>query len=768
MNTMGNILLKLLSFVVGSVFGDAAPKKQKSWKTLSIPGLDIGHIFKESKVGNLLNESVKNWTHMRARFISAGTGAGKSTFENYVIQIARAVETPKRVLTLVNRTALKRASIVKMAKRLRLTSELEDQIKKNKGEIPETIYLGHITIMTYQAMVRKIFETGFINDPDHGYAYVCFDEAHFFISDSSFNELTGKALNILMNVFHNAVRIYLTATEAEVLPHIVYEEKKLLQKKLDSFDKAAFMATINTQRLNDWLNQKYPSAGYTVYNCKEIAVQHDGGRVSHFYEYLAECEPKKLELWPEGYYDENVISIDLDPKSGNKKLPKKNAVEYIRFERDFSSYELHIGTVDAVSEGNGEDLIAKFAAAAKKLLQVIPENDKVMIFAEEESLCQKIAEETKGFRKVVAISRDLIRKGGEAAKEYANIIANEMFEANTICTTKVLDNGVNINDTGVKYIIILMTDLIDILQCLGRVRLYGYATGEKVHVIYLIPPKEWIRIRIDNFLAEGKRLVNEYLQVIGTVGGKMLTTLPENSFLTVNVEYVPEEVAKQIEALSLLGVSYGQINEAMQTEGVKRTVTLDFNNYRIQNIKNKLFVYEQLTDLKLTGDFFCVDPELPLPENIYDRYYEMISDLIPASKIEPVEIMIEEQGYRLLTEEENRKQNMKEADEKLQNLLNTVKETFLSELLTEKTGERKYGILDTVYEQKRKEVYKAGKELPILMEIYPELKALNVNGQSTGQKELSALLNKTVMQEHEELKIGNNSDGKRIVTVTSK
>jgi late competence protein required for DNA uptake (superfamily II DNA/RNA helicase) len=45
------------------------------------------------------------------------------------------------------------------------------------------------------------------------------------------------------------------------------------------------------------------------------------------------------------------------------------------------------------------------------------------------------------------------------------------FENRILCTTKILDNGVNIVDKKVKHIIIDMVDPIDIIQCLGRRRI---------------------------------------------------------------------------------------------------------------------------------------------------------------------------------------------------------------------------------------------------------------------------------------------------------
>ena len=50
------------------------------------------------------------------------------------------------------------------------------------------------------------------------------------------------------------------------------------------------------------------------------------------------------------------------------------------------------------------------------------------------------------------------------------IIENEKFECQVLCTTSVIDNGVNIKDECVKHIIIDYFDIDTIIQCLGRKR----------------------------------------------------------------------------------------------------------------------------------------------------------------------------------------------------------------------------------------------------------------------------------------------------------
>lgn len=52
---------------------------------------------------------------------------------------------------------------------------------------------------------------------------------------------------------------------------------------------------------------------------------------------------------------------------------------------------------------------------------------------------------------------------------FDEITKQEQFSAD-LFTTKVLDNGVNLKDKGIKHIIIEMADMVEFIQCLGRKR----------------------------------------------------------------------------------------------------------------------------------------------------------------------------------------------------------------------------------------------------------------------------------------------------------
>ncbi len=73
--------------------------------------------------------------------------------------------------------------------------------------------------------------------------------------------------------------------------------------------------------------------------------------------------------------------------------------------------------------------------------------------------------------------------GRDSNKEVVRQIAeNDSFEPKILCTTKVLDNGVNIVDPDVKTIVIESSDPINIIQSLGRKRITGENEKIKVYI----------------------------------------------------------------------------------------------------------------------------------------------------------------------------------------------------------------------------------------------------------------------------------------------
>jgi hypothetical protein len=86
--------------------------------------------------------------------------------------------------------------------------------------------IGNVIVMTYQSYVHKHDEV----DPSN-VGIVVADECHYFVSDSTFNDATDKALSLITRNFSKSLRIYMSATIEEVAPVIAtYEAQEQMQK----------------------------------------------------------------------------------------------------------------------------------------------------------------------------------------------------------------------------------------------------------------------------------------------------------------------------------------------------------------------------------------------------------------------------------------------------------------------------------------------------------------------------------------------------------
>ena len=168
--------------------------------------------FCERWLVNGIQEDYKNWLprgverHQKASriFIESPTGTGKSSFVLDKL-FPFAAEKNYNILYLANRSALNQQIKNALARKL----EVKGKIKKDEA----TFYLPGsfccLTVINYQAIsLNPMALKMFLSD----YAYIVFDEAHFFVEDSLFNAKTGLLLKSVLNESPDAVWIFLSAT----------------------------------------------------------------------------------------------------------------------------------------------------------------------------------------------------------------------------------------------------------------------------------------------------------------------------------------------------------------------------------------------------------------------------------------------------------------------------------------------------------------------------------------------------------------------------
>lgn len=168
--------------------------------------------FSECWLVNGIQEDYKNWLprgverHQKASriFIESPTGTGKSSFVLDKL-FPFAAEKNYNILYLANRSALNQQIRNAVARKLKV----KEKIKKDEATfyLPESFCC--LTVINYQAISldSTALET-FLSD----YAYIVFDEAHFFVEDSLFNAKTGLLLKSVLDASPDAVWIFLSAT----------------------------------------------------------------------------------------------------------------------------------------------------------------------------------------------------------------------------------------------------------------------------------------------------------------------------------------------------------------------------------------------------------------------------------------------------------------------------------------------------------------------------------------------------------------------------
>lgn len=341
--------------------------------------------FSERWLVNGIQEDYKNWLprgverHQKASriFIESPTGTGKSSFVLDKL-FPFAAEKNYNILYLANRSALNQQIRNAVARKLKV----KEKIKKDEATfyLPESFCC--LTVINYQAISldSTALET-FLSD----YAYIVFDEAHFFVEDSLFNAKTGLLLKSVLDASPDAVWIFLSAT-------------------LDGSEELLLAAADKIQ-------------------------------------------------------PNNLIDTNL-----NKLVFRDHRIVYK------NNYQSAVYT-------------PSFFRGIDDLMPVINRTvgEKWLIFVSSiqrgKALQQRIKKETG--RKAVFLSSE-----NKAGKRWEMLSAEERYDEDVLITTKVLDNGVNISDKGVRHIVIPFCDRTEFMQMLGRRRTHE---GERVCLYVEVP-----------------------------------------------------------------------------------------------------------------------------------------------------------------------------------------------------------------------------------------------------------------------------------------
>lgn len=154
--------------------------------------------------------------------IAAPTGGGKTTFTKDVVRYCQRVTPGKKVLLLVNRSAINIQQKRDLAKALGSKWKAAcDFTLENLNEFEDV----NLAVMTYQALAVRHTRMDLKE-----YGWVICDEVHVFYSDALFNERLDSLFWKLPKLFSHACRIYLSATPERIVKLLCEAERTNLER----------------------------------------------------------------------------------------------------------------------------------------------------------------------------------------------------------------------------------------------------------------------------------------------------------------------------------------------------------------------------------------------------------------------------------------------------------------------------------------------------------------------------------------------------------
>lgn len=176
---------------------------------------------KGDTVTEALKDELQYWDCRNPVLVNAPPGRGKTYWLEHIL-IPDAISTGQNVLVLSNRIALSYQQKIDF---LRAIDSTEADKYTPKGLIEKEDF-GSVKILTYHRL------PAFLKNEDSNQKkwmsrikYVVADEAHVFCADTFFNERCSYYLKLVTSHFQRAIRIYLTATDADVLYPLQLEEQ---------------------------------------------------------------------------------------------------------------------------------------------------------------------------------------------------------------------------------------------------------------------------------------------------------------------------------------------------------------------------------------------------------------------------------------------------------------------------------------------------------------------------------------------------------------
>ncbi len=449
-------------------------------------------------VSDLIGDDYTNWKGGDNVLISTLTGSGKTTFV-FEKLLPFAAEHKKHIVYLCNRKSLN----------AQITRIVEESFKaKVKEELREYIHIRtyqHCEVVKDYPDIKKLDEdnkivtfkvavsygceiTKYVNDvTEKDVLYYVFDEAHYFLADSCFNDRSDYWFEkIDIEQPKNSIKIFLTATPE---PLYLFLSSKKIGGRL-SFDFRPFFGIPKLYRF--W--PMYKLANST----DEKARGRWGGELDEsirFFHDQIVCINHLIntnEIMPYEcndkcrYYQEqiNLRANELyDQVKDNPFGELFNSISHIYDDRDnvFTKCYLSESSLAAWYAYLNEYYFDDEEEMSHYICKDIKDNhSKWLIFVSSKRDGEKIKGiiDASGSKAVFltsshtrSFSGKINKKSSEEHEQLYSLIEDESFTCDVLIATSVLDCGINISSEDISNIVICQPDKTSFLQMLGRLRI---------------------------------------------------------------------------------------------------------------------------------------------------------------------------------------------------------------------------------------------------------------------------------------------------------
>lgn len=380
--------------------------------------------------------------------INSHTASGKTTFV-FETLLPDAIRNGKTIVYLCNRNALK------------------EQLKKEKYEgtievdgKPYNVF-DYIYIVSYQycETVKSFpdFDIDINNllslEPEmyckkskvairsRDVLYYVFDEAHYFIADSTYNEKASFWYNQKLKSKHSTY-VFMTATPESLYLFFHYKDALTFEDVLNQFIFAK--------------NREYELIEKLFYLDEFYTLNYEE-QVKQLEEEIAKCNWTNIFL---------KLQESLNDLIGN--FSKYND-EFYFYEQD-KSYDDY----ECFYFSQYENLTSRIIKSDEKWLVFVDSKDDGRYLQKRlNQQYQKASKKNpKAYKKFATFisSNSVKREKSRAKQEFDMLTDTEQFESRVLIATSVLDNGINIKDIAVNNIVIAQANKSEFIQMIGRLR----------------------------------------------------------------------------------------------------------------------------------------------------------------------------------------------------------------------------------------------------------------------------------------------------------